>query len=686
MINALAPLHLRYGGAALVFLVALTVYLLTLAPTVTFVDSGELIVAARFLGVAHPPGFPLYLLLAHLATLVPIGNIAQRVNFASALFAALAVGFLYLLVMEALARSVHGNPNTSRADRFAGAKKTRTKSGQKSMQAKAEPEGESLLLTILPSLVAALLLAFSRTFWSFATVAEVYTLNTLLIIVIFYFLFRWRATGSDRSLYTAAFLFGSALGVHHATVALTLPAMAALVYRTAHWSFFKSKRLLWAALISFAALVLVYSYLPLAASRQPLLNWGDPRTWQNFWWHVTGHQYQVFFSSAPAQIANHAMEFFKLAAQEFNPGWLPIASVLLVLGVVELFSSDRTTFWFLALVVIADLAYSLNYEIAEDKGAYYLPAFIAVAVTAAFGVRFVLRVAIQRANNWRLAPAAASALVLLLPAITFAGNFPYCNRHNFRLASDYVANIQSTIAPHGMLLTTDWQVYSPHLYLREVGQQRRDIIAVDLQMLRRSWYYDYLKTQYPDLISENQNAVESFLVELHHWEQDPEAFARSPALTRRINDRYVEMILSFVSNHLRQAPVYITGEVGTGTMGENAELTEALTQRYQLVPQGLVFQLTTDRNFQANAGAELVTRGLADGTFKFAADDDVVRVKVLPAYVTMIVNRGRYLETYGRYDEAMKFYERALALEPNSTLAKQAVNELRRRTTVDRRP
>ena len=63
-------------GAAIVFFVSLLVYSQTLAPTVTLVDSGELIVAARFLGVAHPPGFPLYLMLAHLGSLVPIGNIA----------------------------------------------------------------------------------------------------------------------------------------------------------------------------------------------------------------------------------------------------------------------------------------------------------------------------------------------------------------------------------------------------------------------------------------------------------------------------------------------------------------------------------------------------------------------------------------------------------------------------------
>src|SRR6266478_6756311 len=88
--------------AGLVFIASLVLYSYTLAPTVTLVDSGELIVAARSLGVAHPPGFPLYVLLAHLATLVSIGNLAVRVNFASALFAALASAVVALVVIEAL--------------------------------------------------------------------------------------------------------------------------------------------------------------------------------------------------------------------------------------------------------------------------------------------------------------------------------------------------------------------------------------------------------------------------------------------------------------------------------------------------------------------------------------------------------------------------------------------------------
>ena len=88
--------------AGAVFLVALVVYSWTLAPTVTLTDSGELIVAAYGLGVAHPPGFPLWVMLAHLASLVPVGNVAVRINFSSAVFAALACAMLTLVVAELL--------------------------------------------------------------------------------------------------------------------------------------------------------------------------------------------------------------------------------------------------------------------------------------------------------------------------------------------------------------------------------------------------------------------------------------------------------------------------------------------------------------------------------------------------------------------------------------------------------
>src|SRR5215216_6061567 len=101
-INPLQSAKVRFVCAAVVFLLSLALYTWTLAPTVTLVDSGELITTVQTLGVAHPPGFPLYVLLARIASLFPMGSAAARVNFASALFAAFAASMLTLVVAEML--------------------------------------------------------------------------------------------------------------------------------------------------------------------------------------------------------------------------------------------------------------------------------------------------------------------------------------------------------------------------------------------------------------------------------------------------------------------------------------------------------------------------------------------------------------------------------------------------------
>src|SRR6266478_4601893 len=398
----------RIACALVVFITSLVLYTYTLAPTVTLIDSGELIVSARSLGVAHPPGFPLYLILAHVASVVPIGSVAQRVNFASALFAALACGMITLVVAELLKLS-----EIVSAVRRSG-NKTARKEKKSFQRDTAEPRSQFDQVSILAAAVAAgALFACARTIWGYATVAEVYTLNSLFILAVFFFLLRWRrrvlasrgfATRDcfdenahcDWLLYLAAVLFGLGLGDHHVTVALTLPALAAIVYRTEGAKFFCGKRLILAALCAVGALLIVYSYLPFAAAREPILNWGNPRLLSAIWAHVTGRQYQVFLSFSPGNIGAQLPQVGELLLREFTPRWLPLTLFIAIVGVAAAFKRDRTTFFFLLLIVLADVAYVLNYDIAEDKDAYYLPTFIAVAIAAGVGLHRFLQLGSQK--------------------------------------------------------------------------------------------------------------------------------------------------------------------------------------------------------------------------------------------------------------------------------------------------
>src|SRR5881394_1026087 len=135
--------------AGIVFLVALLLYGWTLAPTVTLTDSGELLVVARGLGVAHPPGVPLWIILAYLASLVPLGNVAVRINFSSALFAALACAMLTLVAAELIITAS-----------YLAASKRRKKGAQK--RKKTDDSSVPRLLMAAPALGAGLLMAFSR--------------------------------------------------------------------------------------------------------------------------------------------------------------------------------------------------------------------------------------------------------------------------------------------------------------------------------------------------------------------------------------------------------------------------------------------------------------------------------------------------------------------------------------------
>jgi hypothetical protein len=198
------------GIALLVFLAAAGVYLVTLAPTVPFWDSGEFIAVSYILGIPHPPGTPFYVLLGRIATLVPWATVAQRVNALSAIAAALAVMFTYLCGLK-LIRLAQGAARSTSDDWIAH----------------------------VGAGTGALMLAFSDSFWENSIEAEVYSLMSMAQILVMWLGLRWweeherKPTAGPLLLcvYLMWLCFGLHLGV--AIMGLPLMVLVAIVDRRA---------------------------------------------------------------------------------------------------------------------------------------------------------------------------------------------------------------------------------------------------------------------------------------------------------------------------------------------------------------------------------------------------------------------------------------------------------------------
>jgi hypothetical protein len=450
---------------------------------------------------------------------------------------------------------------------------------------------------------------------------------------------------------------GLATGTHHVTIALLLPSLVILVWRP-----LRARGLAFAGVLcatAAAGALVVYLYLPWAADRGAFPAWGDPRTLERFWWHLSGRQYQAFLTPSADSMRVEAAALLRALLRAFGPPWFPAALALSAYGFVRLFRRDRALFAALALLLGLDAAYALSYTIAEDKDAYYLPAIVALAATAGFGAAALL----ERVNRRR--PLLAAAL-FAIPLLGLLHHRPVLDRSRFWVAHDYARDALAGVAPGGLLLTADWQLYSPLLYFQEVEGWRKDVMAVDTSLLRRSWYVEGLRARHAARWAPLGTETEAFLEDLRAWERDPALYVRDVSLNRRINERYQAMVVALV----RHAPrAYATNEVLIAASSPDPDLAQRLAAAFPLTPRGLTFALGAD---DGAPPPELRPRGLFDGTLRLAADD-VARTKVAPAYLSMTLNRGRYLQARGDQAGAASAYQQALAWDPSYAPARAAL-------------
>jgi tetratricopeptide (TPR) repeat protein len=202
------------------FAVPIFVYIRTLTPTVPFWDSGEFIATSYILGLPHPPGNPVYTMLGRVMSLIPIGSVAWKVNFMSALASALAALFTFLITVRALRRWYADQPMTPARQ----------------------------LACEIAGLTAAFFIAFSNSFWDSAIEAEVYSLSSFLVVFTIWLAWNWwdhlGETANDRLLVLIVYVLSISAAVHLGTI-LVAPGLLVL-FAIARPQYFKTGRF-WAS-------------------------------------------------------------------------------------------------------------------------------------------------------------------------------------------------------------------------------------------------------------------------------------------------------------------------------------------------------------------------------------------------------------------------------------------------------
>ncbi len=520
-----------YLAAAIATAVVLVLYLLTLSPSTAMWDTSEYITAATVLGLPHPPGNPLFVLIGRVFAVLPIAStIAVRINILAAISSAVSAGMWFLITERVLVSWL-------------------AKRWQR----------------ILGGSLAALIGASAFTVWNQSVVNEkVYTVSLLGIAIISWLMIRWcdepDGRKADRILVLVAYLLGLGYANHMAGM-LAAPAVGLAVllvrWRTA---------LRWKLLLACAAAVFFgitpFAMQPIRAAHYPALNEGEPTacreglkldctmskgTYDAFMYNFNRGQYgkpDLAERQAPfsAQLGMWWLYFkwqwLRDAHYDHPLAQSILAALFLVLGLLGGYvhwQRDRRSFMYfgsLMFTMTLVLIYYLNFKYGasqdpdlqgvarevRDRDYFYLWSFSAWGVWAALGLIAVWdslasliareqvtegRDRFERPTQRALAMASPVLALALIPLFT---NWTTASRAGQTDTRDFARDLLNSVEPYGILVTVGDNDTFPLWYAQEVEGIRRDVVVANTSLLNTDWYtrqlirrpvYDYDATNGP---------------------------------------------------------------------------------------------------------------------------------------------------------------------------------------------
>jgi hypothetical protein len=630
------------------FLSSFIIYVLTLNPTVTFTDNGELAGVAYSMGVAHPSGYPLLSILGHLWSLLPLGwTVVYQLNLLSAIFVSSSVVFFYLtikLILENLDLIIKSDAKN---------KITKKNKVNKSIDIIESPLKNDNIITLI-SVAMALVYSFSSVVWEQAVVFEVYSLQFLLINLTLYYFFKGIICTDNSNKYFA--ITGLLVGLsfsNHLTTILIIPATIFLYFKKPNQKF-EFGNINYKQIISITAFILLglslYLYLPIRSISEPDFNWGYVhRSFEKFLYHIQGKQYQIWMFSGSEVAWDNFGKF--IAKLPYNLGFIGI--IFLFAGLIRLFKSYKEYFYYFLILTFSCILYSVNYSI-HDIDVYFYLAIYALLIITGVGFLFLA----EQFPKFKY-------LVILLPLINLSINFTENDKSENYLVYDYTRNVVDNLGKDALIISAQWDYWnSAFWYLQKVENYRPDIVLVEKELLRRTWFLHQLKNWYPEVINNCSTAKDKYLVDLEKFEsgldQNEYPF---------IQQNFVELLKCFIESNIDKRPVYVTFDF-MNSSGDNEVL-----KGYNVIPAGFAFKLERNQMpYKVNLDKLKLDRLIKHPkNSKHHLESGILEVASVN-----LSNIGRYALVTGDIQTAEKAFNLSLQVNPLNEIAIKGLNEIRR--------
>ena len=468
----------RWVVAVGVFVVALSVYVSTAAPGLTWkhegADGGDLLTAAHTWGVPHPSGYPTYLILVRVfSEIVQVGDEAYRGVLFSVFVGAIATTILYL----ALTRLLLVLPFGTRITPF---------------------------LIYAASAVVSLGFALSREMWSQSTITEVYALNAVFLAAILLIALNVRAKRirgeSAIGLETlGAFLVGLGLGNH-----LTLIIAAAPLAVWAVWPIQPGGRIAldWRPVVGLLIGVSIYAYAPIASSQGPPINWGHPDSFEGFWWMVSGSIYQQYaFGIDMSLIAGRLASWANLFLTQFSV----VGFVFGIVGLSYCWDKSRGLAVASVVSVFSVSAYAIGYS-TEDSFIYLISAFLIFSAWIVVGIIGLFVEVLPLISRFgQVGPTIGRLIHTLvlggglfaIPIVSLMTNLSELNLRGDREASEFAQQAFATAGNGAIIVAAEDEYVFSLWYEGYVKQPEADVVVVAIDLLQFDWYWDDLHSHAP---------------------------------------------------------------------------------------------------------------------------------------------------------------------------------------------